>query len=145
MRRHSRELALQILFQTEFAPQIPLSHILDLYRSSYEMESSPETSDIKFDNETLGYAQELIEGVMKNKTAIDQKIQAVSQHWKIDRMATIDRNILRIAVFEMIVKTDRLQPHIVINEALEIAKKYGTTDSASFINGVLDQAKKQNS
>ena len=135
MRRLAREIALQVLFQTEFAPQIPLQQILELYRSVQE------TGELATDPGTLQYAQELAEGVNKFKSEIDQNIQGASQHWKLDRMATVDRNILRIAVFEVLFMKDRLTPNIAINEAVEIAKKFSTTESAAFINGLLDQAR----
>jgi N utilization substance protein B len=92
--------------------------------------------------EVVKFADDLIQGVQSNKAAIDSKIQASSSHWKVERMATIDRNILRVAVFEMRFAPSPLKENIVINEAVEIAKKFGTTDSASFVNGLLDQVAK---
>lgn len=94
------------------------------------------------DEQVVGYADLLIAGVNKNEAAIDGKIQASSAHWKVERMATIDRNILRIAVFEMKFANELIKENIAINEAVEIAKKYGTTESASFVNGILDQVGK---
>lgn len=125
MRRQSRELALQILFQTEFAPQIRAADLMDVYEES-------------FDAETIGFAEDLISGVTQNRAAIDAKIQSASHHWKLDRMAGVDRNILRVAVFELKFVADPLKSNIIINEAVEIAKKFGTTESASFVNGLLD-------
>jgi N utilization substance protein B len=92
--------------------------------------------------ETVAYADELIRGVQKHKAEIDSKIQSSSAHWKMDRMATIDRNILRVSVYEMRFAATPLKENIVINEAVEIAKKFGTTESASFVNGLLDQIAK---
>lgn len=129
MRRQSRELALQVLFQTEFAPQISYQDLMDVLTTSLEPE-------------VVKYADDIIRGVQTNKAAIDGKIQSSSSHWKVDRMATIDRNILRIAVFEMRFAASPLKESIVINESVEIAKKFGTTDSASFVNGLLDQVAK---
>lgn len=128
-RRQARELALQILFQTEFAPQISYQTFLEVFEQSV-------------DPEILDYADLLVTGVQEHKAAIDAKIQASSAHWKVERMATIDRNILRIAVYEMRFAADRIKENIAINEAVEIAKKFGTTDSASFVNGLLDQVGK---
>lgn len=91
----------------------------------------------------IDYADLLINGVKNNLEKIDSTVQKVSQHWKLDRMAIVDRNLLRMAIFEMLVMKDPLTPNIVINEAIELAKKYGSTDSASFINGLLDQAAKE--
>ena len=129
MRRLAREIALQILFQSEFAPQISITSFLDVYEGSVN-------------DESLKYAAVLIDGVQSHKEKIDSLIQASARHWKLDRMATIDRNILRLAVYEMKFASEILKPHMAINEAVEIAKKFSTEDSSGFINGVLDQAGK---
>ncbi len=129
MRRLAREIALQILFQSEFAPQISISSFLDVYDGSVN-------------DDSLKYAAVLTEGVQAHKEKIDTIIQASARHWKIDRMATVDRNILRLAVYEMKFADEILKPHMAINEAVEIAKKFSTEDSSSFINGVLDQVSK---
>lgn len=129
MRRQSREIALQILFQKEFAPLISYSDFLAVYEDTISQEVKE-------------YADELIKGVINHQPDIDSSIQKVSAHWKIDRMSTIDRNILRLAVFEMKFATNPIKHNIVINEAIEIARKFGTTDSASFVNGILDQIAK---
>lgn len=125
-RRNARELALQLLFQSEFAPQISVNAFLQLY-------------DNKYGNETIEYAEQIIRGVADSKNKIDEKISSVSRNWKVDRMALVDRNILRVAIYEMKIGQEKLSEKIVINEAIEIAKKYGNTDSAGFINGILDQ------
>ncbi len=122
-------MALQILFQIEFAPQIQYAEFLEVFEQS-------------FDQEVIDYADMLINGVKLNKDKIDSVIQKSSQHWKIERMAIVDRNILRMAIFEMNIMRDPLKANIVINEAVELAKKYGSTDSAAFVNGLLDQAAK---
>jgi N utilization substance protein B len=129
MRRLARELAIQSLFQMEFAPQVRLEELAA-------------TAEIGLDKENLKYARELLSGLIQKKSEVDAKIQNVAQHWKMDRMASVDRNILRLAVFEMNFFDQKVEPAIVINEAIEIAKKYGTSDSASFINGILDQVRK---
>ena len=129
-RRQSRELALQILFQIEFAPQIQYTEFLEVFEQSV-------SQDI------IDYADLIINGVKNNKEQIDSTLQRVSQHWKVERMALVDRNLMRMAVYEMLFMPDALKPNIVINEAVELAKKYGSTDSASFINGLLDQAAKE--
>lgn len=128
-RRQARELALQLLFQTEFAPKISYQTLLEVYEQSVEPD-------------VIAYANELFNGVHNNKESIDSKIQASSAHWKVERMATIDRNILRIAVYEMKISPEPIKENIAINEAVEIAKKFGTTESASFVNGLLDQVSK---
>lgn len=130
MRRSARELALQILFQTEFAPQIDFNTFLQVFETTA-------------DSDTLSYAQELIQGVISHKQPIDSEIQKNSAHWKLERMSTVDRNILRIATYEIKWAKNPIKENIVINEAIEIAKKYGTNDSGSFVNGILDQIGKQ--
>lgn len=131
MRRKSRELALQLLFQSEFSEPIRLD---ELIRSQEHPEQY--SADIQL------YAKELVRGVQSNKNEIDSAIQAQSAHWKIDRMATIDRNLLRLAIYEMKFSPAPLNPAIAINEALEIAKVYSGTESTGFINGLLDQIAK---
>lgn len=126
MRRQSREIALQILFQIEYAPQISYENLISLFEEQR-------------DTSVISYADTIISGVQKSKEPIDQKIQEASRHWKIERMGGVDRNILRTAVFEMFYAQELLEPKIAINEAIEIAKIYGSQESAAFINGILDQ------
>lgn len=129
LRRQSRELALQILFQIEFAPQIEYAEFLEVFEQSLP-------------SEAIDYADLLINGVKSNRSNIDQLIQSSSQHWKVERMALVDRNIIRMSIFEMKFMADPLKPSIAINEAVELAKKYGSTESGSFVNGLLDQVAK---
>lgn len=126
MRRQSRETALQVLFQIEYAPQISFENLLALFEK-------------KVDAPTLQYADKIIEGVQKSKTEIDAKIQEASRHWKLERMGGVDRNILRMAVYEIFYAGEPIEPKIVINEAIEVAKIYGSQESAAFVNGLLDQ------
>jgi len=126
MRHRARELALQILFQTEFAPQISPREFMSVFEET-------------LDKETLVFAEDLIDGVLDNQDAIDAKIGAASRHWKIERMGAVDRNVLRIAVFEMKFVPSPLKSGIIIDEAVEIAKRFGTTESGAFVNGILDQ------
>ena len=128
LRRRSRELAMQVLFQGEFEKDLNVEQGLALYRESFD--SEPEIWD---------FAKNLIRGVIQNREQIDQKIQAHSSHWKLDRMSIVDRNILRIATFEMMFLQDEVPRNVVINEAIEVAKKFGATDSSGFVNGILDQ------
>ena len=81
---------------------------------------------------------ELVDGVMTHKTEIDRLLDKSARNWKVSRMPAVDRNIMRIAVFEML-KRDDIPASVSINEAVEIGKKFGTRDSGSFINGVLDR------
>jgi N utilization substance protein B len=130
MRHQSRELALQILFQTEFAPQIESAEFLEVFEQS-------------FPQDVIDYADLLINGVKAHREQIDDLIQSTAKNWKVSRMALVDRNILRMAVFEMKLMPSPLKPSIAINEAVELAKRYSTTESASFVNGILDQVAKE--
>ena len=131
MRHQAREIALQILFQNEFSVPISIDDFLGLYEH-------------KVDSETIDYANMLVTGVRNNLAAVDALIKSVSAHWSLQRMPTVDKNILRMAAFEMKLAENVLKPSIVIDEAIELAKKYGSTDSSSFINGILDAVAKGN-
>ncbi|OFZ29001.1 MAG: transcription antitermination factor NusB [Bdellovibrionales bacterium RIFCSPHIGHO2_01_FULL_40_29] len=126
MRRQSREIALQILFQTEYAPQISYEDLFSIHGS-------------KAEPIVIRYADEIIKGVLSHKPAIDAKIQAASRHWKMERMGGVDRNMMRIAVFEIFHAQEMIEPKIAINEAIEVAKVFGSQESPSFVNGILDQ------
>jgi len=95
----------------------------------------PEEKDVK------DFAESLVNGTITNIEFIDKSIAQAAEHWVLDRMATVDRNILRLAAFE-IFYVDTIPPAVTINEAIEIAKKYSTSESASFINGILDRLAK---
>lgn len=127
-RRQSRELALQILFQSEFEKELNCEQALALYRGSFD--SEPEVWD---------YAKLLVKGIFDFRAKVDQTIQKYARHWKIDRMGIVDRNILRIAVFELKFMDRDVPVNVVLNEAIEVAKKFGTADSGPFVNGILDQ------
>ena len=126
MRRQSREIALQILFQTEFAPQISFEDLFSIH-------------DDNKDRGIIQYADEIVRGVQAHKVKIDEKIQSASRHWKIERMGGVDRNILRMAIFEMTMAQEIIEPKIAINEAIEVAKTFGSQESPSFVHGILDQ------
>jgi len=129
-RRKARESTLRILFQLEFNYSRP-EKISDGYWKSR-----------KISKEVEEYSRWLVNGITSNQEKIDSIIQSVSKHWRISRMAIIDRNILRMAVFELLYE-ESLAPAIVINEAIEIAKKYSDDQAAGFVNGILDAVKKK--
>jgi N utilization substance protein B len=129
-RRKAREIALQILFQIEFNDS-DLDLTLDRQLAFKSVEKDVEN-----------YSRWLIKNVIEHREELDQSIQSVSEHWRLSRMAVIDRNILRLAVFELCFE-DNLAPAVVINEAIEIAKKYSGTQAATFINGILDAIKRR--
>jgi len=124
-RRKARELALQLLFQIDFTGdriEIPPSFWV-------ENESLPQVK---------AFTEILVNGVLKHLSEIDPIIEKYTQHWSRDRMAAIDRNILRFAIFELLYLKE-IPPKVTINEAIEIAKKYGSEDSGAFVNGILDR------
>lgn len=125
-RRKAREIALQALFHLDFndAGQ----------REAIEAALGEEE---KLSDSALAYAKEIVEGVLAHLEEIDRRIGEGSTEWKVERMPGVDRNITRIAVYEMRLGKEELTPNIVINEAVELAKKFGTDASARFVNGVL--------
>lgn len=131
IRRQARELALQILFQREFSLEMNLDSSLHYFR---EMIKAPE--------DMWDYARHLTEGVSDMSVAIDKKLSSASTKWSLSRMSLVDKNVLRIAIFEMINPKEPVPPKVVINEAIEVAKKYGNTDSPSFVNGLLNELAK---
>jgi len=119
---------LQILFQLEFAAE-DLSVILKDYWSQQKV-----SAEIK------EYSEWLVKGIWEHRLEIDRVIQQASKNWRLERMATVDRNILRIGVFEMLFEKN-LEVPIVIDEAIEIAKKFSGQEAAVFVNGLLDGVK----
>lgn len=126
-RRESREIALQILFQNEFLGLVDFRKNLEAFYESFPVS-----------RETLSYTKELLTGIFDNLEAINANIRESSDNWSIERMPLVDVNILRIAIYEINFSNGSTPPVAALNEALEIAKKYGGTNSPSFINGVLD-------
>ena len=124
-RRRARELAVQVLFHLEFNPGDPGENF-DLLCRSF---SPPK--------EIRAFSKELVLGVWENKGNLDTLIRQASRNWRIERMSRVDRNILRVAVFEVLYVGD-IPPKVSIDEAVELGKKYGTEDSGAFVNGVLD-------
>jgi len=84
------------------------------------------------------FSEELVNGTLTHLEEIDDRIRKAAEHWKMERMASVDRNIMRFAVFELLYRSD-IPPAVTINEALDIAKKYSSSEAASFINGLLDK------
>lgn len=129
-RRKARELALQALFSIDIDPS---DEPQDFRLESFCNENKDELSE-----EVKPFFMDLVQGVLSSQEQIDHLIEKSSKNWKINRMPTVDRNIMRLAVFEFL-KRDDIPPNVSINEAVEIGKKYGTRDSGAFINGVLDR------
>jgi len=125
MRRRARELALQMLYQYELTG----ASSDEIQANFEEWRSAPEG--------VQSFAALLFEGALDHRDEIDDELGQQTAHWRLERLATVDRNILRLALFELLHHADT-PPAVVIDEAIEIAKKFGAGDSARFVNGVLD-------
>ncbi len=134
VRRRARECALQMLFQYDVAqPTVP--YLLRTYWDELT-EVKPNQKD-----EVQDFANRIVTGVLDNLTDIDLRISRRTENWRISRMAVVDRNVLRMAVFEFLHESDTPRT-VVINEALEIARRFSTFEATQFINGVLDAIKR---
>lgn len=130
LRRKSREIALQFLFGHDFQ-----QHPNDAKSLDSELQRFCECFEAG--EKALPYARELIQGICERFAEIDQLVSERSHHWRLERMSLVDRNILRIAIYEIKYDAD-VPARVAINEALEIAKQYSIPDSVPFINGILD-------
>ena len=133
-RRQARELALQFLYQFD-----------SLKESSSDSEDVEELlslfwdgNDIASDDDTKEFSSILVRGSCSNLPSIDKILTSYSDNWRLKRMSTIDRNILRIAIYELLYLSN-IPPPVTINEAVELGKRFGTEESGSFINGILDK------
>lgn len=126
-RRTAREMALQTLFQMDYndniAPESALIMVVEEFGTVADKDKE--------------YAIRLVQGARSSLAEIDAIIASSAYEWKIDRMPGVDRNIVRLAIYEMKFGPDAMPPGVVINEAVELAKQYGTEDSARFVNGIL--------
>ena len=136
-RRQARELVLQALFFFDMNKSDS-----GKFDSDQNLEAFCTNNEEKLTQGIKPFFLDLVNGVMENRSQIDTLLNQYSKNWKITRMPVVDRNIMRIAIFEFLKHAD-IPPSVTINEAVEIGKKYGTRDSGSFINGVLDRIKLQ--
>ncbi len=125
IRRKAREYAVQILYEMDLTGA-NAEEATDAFRCSFEL---PE--------KCYDFCADLIKGVQTYREELDGLIRRHSAHWRMDRMSRVDRNILRLAVFELLHRED-IPPKVTINEAVELGKRFGTEESGSFINGILD-------
>jgi transcription antitermination protein NusB len=148
-RRRAREHALMILYQIDLSgtpPENALERFWATYASGETLDPPPPFSiDVEPDamgppdDEVKNYAEELVRGVSNGRVELDELIQKVSHNWRLDRMACVDRNLLRLGAYELTVKQSEVPRKVAINEAVEIAKRFGTAESSAFINGILDR------
>ena len=141
-RDEAQELATALL---AIEPKQPLALEVQAWLAGKGPSPLPPTDDerveleaVRGSLEELAFAEVLVKGVWENKDAIDRLLTDSSTNWRVARMAVVDRNILRIGVFEMQHLAD-IPPRVTLNEAIEIGKRYGTSESGAFINGILDK------
>lgn len=132
-RTKAREVALQLLFQ------------FDLRGPNYGEELGADMDAMckeasEGDEEVTRFAQRLVEGTLRLRAEIDERLKSVTRNWDLKRMASVDRNILRMTVFELAHCQD-VPPKVAINEAIELGKKYSTANSGGFVNGILDRVR----
>jgi transcription antitermination factor NusB len=127
MRRRTlaRRLAVEVLYQVDL-------------RGPEVLEEALDSPTVKSGSETQAFARELVGGVLEQLTDIDKQIRAVAENWDMARMATVDRNILRLGTYELVYRKD-IPGKVTINEAVDLAKRYGTAESGTFVNGILDR------
>ena len=128
-RRKGRELALQALYQIDLLRSFDEASLDSFFESFYSKESRDD------------FSLEVIRGVLLNIKELDELIEKYSENWKLARMPIVDRNILRMAIFELLHKED-IPVKVTMNEAIEIGKKFGSENTGSFVNGILDKIAK---
>jgi N utilization substance protein B len=126
-RSRGREVALQVLYQIEQNPGIPVAEVRQFIDRR-----------LLGDQKLIEFTRDLVAGVRENQPKIDGMITEVAENWRLDRMAAIDRNILRLGAYEMLLRPE-VPAKVAINEALELAKRYSTAQSSRFVNGILDR------
>ena len=129
-RTKARECALKILYQIDITKENPGEAVAGFFDSE----------EIK--EEITLCAGKIVEGACARREAIDELISKCADNWQLSRMAVVDRNILRLAIYEMMYMREEIPVKVAINEAVELAKKYGDIDSGKFVNGVLDKIKR---
>lgn len=143
LRRRSREIALQILFKLDANPELSAADGAALYFSELSGAVEDETAIMR-SGEPIerDWVSLLVAGVVREKTKLDDGLGQVSRNWRVERMTRMDRCILRLAFYELRFHLD-VPPQVVLNEAIELAKRYGTAEAPAFVNGILDSALKQ--
>ena len=130
-RRKAREYALQMLFQWDITHDT-MDQVVATFFQNLPDESTA----------TVDFARQLVTGTVDHVEQIDEIIRRHAEHWRLDRMATVDRNLLRLAIYEFLYGKETPKT-VVINEAIEIARRFSAQESPQFINGVLDSIKKE--
>jgi N utilization substance protein B len=126
-RRKAREIALQVLFHIDFTGGSPQEIIPAVY-TMQEIEHSESVND---------YVEWIVAGTLAHRDEIDQQISELAKDWKLERMGGVDRAITRMAIFEIKYGEDKVPPRAAVNEAVELAKHFGSDESGRFVNGIL--------
>lgn len=153
LRREARERAVQFLFQLDLNQPQKLDEALDHFWENQRLvthgaelegptwgqpvELPPLTTE---ETSIREFADPLIRGTLEHLDELDAQIRKYAKNWKLERMAVVDRNVLRLAIYEMLYRDD-IPPVVSINEAVDVAKKFSTEDSGKFVNGILDKVK----
>lgn len=140
-RRLAREIALQSLYHIEMndvTPEVAIETVLEEARSDNEADLAVGDGDVA----GTPYLTDLVKGTSGNKERIDETLSAYLTGWKVDRLSKVDRQILRLAAYEMLFGTE-VPPKVVVNEAIELAKRFGSDESGKFVNGVLGKLIKE--
>lgn len=139
-RRLAREIALQSLYQMQMNEVTPGEAIaIAIEEAEHDNEAELNLNDEKI---SPRYIEELVEGTQRHKLVIDELLTEYLKGWRIDRLSKVDREVLRLAAYEMIYRDD-VPPKVVVNEAIELAKHFGTEESGKFVNGVLGKMIKE--
>ena len=144
-RTRSREFALQILYEVDVAGPEPDEALEDFWLDRSDLALSKDEKEAveqdKQEPEIRDYTEGLVRGTLEKLSSIDPTIERYAENWSMGRMACVDRNILRLAAYEMLF-VDEIPVKVAINEAVELAKRYGEVDSSKFVNGILDRIAK---
>ena len=142
-RRRSREIALQILHQMDVSPELDaptaLARYFDHLATRRGVAEDDDESDLAAPRVDRKLVEDLVAGVSKHRAEIDDALARLSRNWRVERMALVDRNIIRIALYEL-QHCETVPVAVAINEAVELAKRFGAVEGAAFVNGLLDRA-----
>jgi N utilization substance protein B len=143
-RRRAREIALQILTQMDVSPELDARNGIRLYfdhlgpeaEEEEDAGTGPSIPAAPFDRKMV---DALVEGVATHRSELDEIVQGLSRNWRLERMALVERNVIRLALFELKFGKD-VPTNVALDEAIELTKRFGTAEGAAFVNGLLDRA-----
>jgi N utilization substance protein B len=146
-RRRAREVALQILIQMDVNPELGADVAMQLYFEHLAIDAASDDEDGDSRGEVVRppppfdrpMVQALVSGVAARRAELDQIVQELSRNWRLERMALVERNVIRLALYELKYTRD-VPTNVVLDEAIELTKKFGTSEGAAFVNGLLDRA-----